>query len=94
MSILYLDGSPDQGQSISTFEGQRAPTRRENIMIIETSDDRWPDDIIRLLRDQRQPAPEPTATEAAAYVGMQIAEYGAYAIIVICIAGFWIGTPS
>lgn len=36
---------------------------------------------------------EPTATEAAAYVGMKVAEYGAYAVIAICIAGFWIGTP-
>lgn len=37
--------------------------------------------------------PEPTATEAAAYIGMKAAEYGSYAIIAICIGLFWIGTP-
>jgi hypothetical protein len=36
---------------------------------------------------------EPTAAEAAAYVGIKIAEYGAYAIIAGCIALAWIGTP-
>lgn len=37
--------------------------------------------------------PEPTATEAAAYVGMKAAEYGSYAVIAICIFYAWIGTP-
>jgi len=53
--------------------------------------DRWPDDMIRLLRE-RAPAPEPTATEAAAYVGVKIAEYAAYLVIAIAIAGFGIMT--
>lgn len=57
------------------------------------ADDRWPDDIIQLLRDHHRRPPEPTATEAAAYVGMRIAEYGAYLIIALAVVGFWIGTP-
>lgn len=54
--------------------------------------DQWPDDMIRLLRDRHIPAPEPTATEAAAYVGVQIAEYAAYLIIAVAIVGFGIMT--
>ena len=37
--------------------------------------------------------PEPTATEAAAYVGMKIAEWGCYAVILIAIAVAWMVTP-
>jgi chromate transport protein ChrA len=37
--------------------------------------------------------PEPTATEAAAYVGMKIAEWGCYAVILIAIAVAWTVTP-
>jgi hypothetical protein len=36
---------------------------------------------------------EPNALAALAYVGIKIAEYGAYAIIAGCIALAWIGTP-
>jgi len=36
---------------------------------------------------------EPNALDALAYVGVKIAEYGAYAVIVSCIALAWIGTP-
>ncbi len=50
------------------------------------------DDLIRLLKE-RAARPEPTATEAAAYVGTKVAEWGCYAIIAVAIAGFWIGTP-
>lgn len=35
---------------------------------------------------------EPTALDAAAYVGMKIAEYGAYTIIAGCILAFGIAT--
>lgn len=56
-----------------------------------TAPDRWPDEMIQLLSDRHKP--EPTATETAAYVGAKIAEYGAWAIILICLAGLWIGTP-
>lgn len=50
--------------------------------------DPWQDDIIRLLRDQpRATSVEPTATEAAAYVGVKIAEYGSYLIIAMAIVG-------
>ena len=38
--------------------------------------------------------PDPTATEVAAYLGMKLAEWGCYAIILMAIAGFWVGTPS
>lgn len=37
--------------------------------------------------------PEPTAAEAAAYIGTKIAEYGCYLIIGAAIVGFWIATP-
>jgi hypothetical protein len=36
---------------------------------------------------------EPNALDALAYVGMKAAEYGAYAIIIGCLALAWIGTP-
>jgi hypothetical protein len=36
---------------------------------------------------------EPTATEAAAYVGIKLAEYGAYAVIFLAIAAWWCITP-
>lgn len=36
---------------------------------------------------------EPNALDAAAYVGMKVAEYGAWAVIAICILGFWVATP-
>lgn len=36
---------------------------------------------------------EPTATEALAYVGMKLAEWGCYVIILICIFYAWVGTP-
>lgn len=55
--------------------------------------DRWPDDMIQLLREQHRRTLEPIATEAAAYVGMRLAEYGAYALIAICLVLAWIGTP-
>lgn len=54
--------------------------------------DRWPDDMIRLLREPSPLAREPTATEAAAYVGMQIAEYGSYLLIAAAILGFGVMT--
>lgn len=56
------------------------------------ADDRWPDDIIQLLRDHHRRPPEPTATEAAAYVGMKVAEYAAYLIIAISIVGFGVAS--
>lgn len=37
--------------------------------------------------------PEPTATEAAAYVGTKIAEWAAYGIIVYCICKAWVILP-
>jgi hypothetical protein len=37
---------------------------------------------------------EPNELDALAYVGGRVAEYGAYAVIAICISLFWIGTPS
>lgn len=36
---------------------------------------------------------EPTATEVAAYLGMKLAEFGAYSILLICCLYFWVGTP-
>lgn len=62
-------------------------------MLLHSDNDHWPDDMIRLLREQRRQTLEPTATEVAAYVGMRLAEYGAYALIAICLALTWIGTP-
>jgi hypothetical protein len=37
--------------------------------------------------------PEPTALDAAAYVGMKTAEYGCYAVIFISILAWWFITP-
>ena len=37
--------------------------------------------------------PEPTATEALAYVGMKMAEWTCYVIIFGSIAGWWFLTP-
>ena len=37
--------------------------------------------------------PEPTATEAAAYVAVRIAHAGAYIVIAFCLFFAWIGTP-
>ncbi len=54
------------------------------------ADDRWPDDMIRLLRER---APGPTAAETAAYICVKIAEYSAYIFIAACIALAWIMTP-
>lgn len=53
--------------------------------------DRWPDDMIRLLSERPAP-PEPTATEAAAYVGMKLAEWASYFILAICLIGFGVAT--
>lgn len=36
---------------------------------------------------------EPTATEAAAYIGMKLAEWGAYCVILAAIFFAWVGTP-
>lgn len=36
---------------------------------------------------------EPTATEALAHLGAQIAEFASWVIIIVAIAGLWIGTP-
>jgi hypothetical protein len=35
---------------------------------------------------------EPTALDALAYIGLKIAEYGAYTIIAVAILGFGIAT--
>lgn len=36
---------------------------------------------------------EPNALDALSYVGMKVCEYGAYAIILAAICGFWMVTP-
>lgn len=36
---------------------------------------------------------EPTATEAASYVGRKVAEYGAYIVIALALFFGWVGTP-
>jgi hypothetical protein len=56
--------------------------------------DRWPDDMIRLLREQRQPTtvPEPNALEALAGIGEELARYGAFALFIAAIAAWWIIT--
>ena len=48
-------------------------------------------DVIRAVG--RMDNPEPTATEAAAYVGIKVAEYSCYIIILLAIGGLWVGTP-
>lgn len=56
--------------------------------------DTWPDEMVRLLsEDAPRPDREPNALDAAAYVGVRIAHAGAWAIILICILGFWVITP-
>lgn len=57
--------------------------------------DQWPDDMIRLLRDRHQPtlAPEPTALEALADIGEELARYGALALFIAAIAAWWWITP-
>lgn len=54
--------------------------------------DHWPDDMIRLLRDQHRPitAPEPNALEALADIGEELARYGALALFITAIAAWWI----
>lgn len=37
---------------------------------------------------------EPNALDALARVASDLAEYGSYAIIAICLFYFWIGTPA
>jgi hypothetical protein len=37
--------------------------------------------------------PEPSAAEAAAYAASKIAEYAAYAVLLIVPLMLWIGTP-
>lgn len=55
--------------------------------------DTWPDEMVRLLKDEHRPAREPTALDALAYVGATVAYYGALAVIAICFLGFWVATP-
>lgn len=55
--------------------------------------DQWPDDMIRLLRDRHIPAPEPTATEALANIGEELARYGALFLFIAAIAAWWWITP-
>lgn len=54
--------------------------------------DRWPDDVIRLLREQHRRAtmPEPNALEALAGVGAELARYGALLLFIAAIAAWWI----
>lgn len=53
--------------------------------------DRWPDDMIRLLRERRQPTtmPEPNALEALAGIGEELARYGALFLFIAAIAAWW-----
>ena len=37
--------------------------------------------------------PEPTTRETAAYVGMKVAEWAGYGILLVAAALFWAGTP-
>jgi hypothetical protein len=45
-----------------------------------------------LTAEDRKPVP--TAAEAAAYVAIRAAEYGAYAVLAIAILFAWVGTPA
>lgn len=57
-----------------------------------SDNDSWPDDMIRLLRDQRQPttAPEPNALETIAGIGEELARYGTLILFIAAIAAWWI----
>lgn len=59
--------------------------------MLPNSDDRWPDDMIQLLRDQHQPTtvPEPNALEALADIGTELARYGAFALFIAAIVAWW-----
>lgn len=54
--------------------------------------DPWDDDLIQMLREELPP-PEPTAAEAAAYVGMKVAEYGAYLLLALSGVLLWVVLP-
>ncbi len=41
-----------------------------------------------------KPTDQPTALDAATHVGMKVAEFGAYGILLASLVLFWIGTPQ
>lgn len=49
--------------------------------------------MIQLLQESAPARAEPTAIEAAAHAGMLLARFGAWTVLVICVALAWIGTP-
>ena len=73
--------------------GKRLATSSEAVSVI-LKDTRSPATQRAFIASFPDDRADPTATEAAAYVGTKLAEYAGYAVLAVCLLVAWIGSPA